>query len=53
MKDNLPEILEKKPWIGAEEGKDLSDKIEETRSWLDDKVAEQTKLGLSADPVMT
>lgn len=53
MKDNLPDILEKKPWIGAEEGKDLTDKIEETRNWLEDKIAEQTKAGLTADPVLT
>jgi hypothetical protein len=37
-KDAVPEILTKKPWITAEEGKDLSDKIEELRTWFDDKI---------------
>jgi uncharacterized Zn finger protein len=53
MKDSLPDILEKKPWIGAEEGKDLFDKIDETRTWLDDKTTEQSKLGQASDPVVT
>ena len=26
MNDVLPDILVKKPWIGADEGKDLADK---------------------------
>lgn len=53
MNDVLPDILVKKPWIGAEEGKDLADKIEELRTWLDNKIEEQAKLGLAAEPVLT
>lgn len=52
-KDAVPEILAKKPWITAEEGKDLSDKIEELRTWFDDKIEEQAKAGLATDPVIT
>jgi hypothetical protein len=39
MKDTLPEVLAKKPWITADEGKDLLDKIEETRTWIDEKIS--------------
>lgn len=53
MRDRLPEILEQKPWIGEDEGKDLADKISETRSWLDEKTKEQAKLPLHEDPVFT
>jgi hypothetical protein len=53
MKDTVPDILTKKPWITADEGKDLLDKIEETRSWLEEKVALQNKAGLASDPVIT
>ena len=53
MNDVLPDILVKKPWIGAEEGKDLADKIEELRTWLDNKIEEQAKLGLATEPVLT
>jgi hypothetical protein len=40
MRDRLPEILEQKPWISEDEGKDLADKISEMRSWLEDKIKE-------------
>ena len=40
MRDRLPEILEQKPWINEDEGKDLADKISEMRSWLEDKIKE-------------
>lgn len=53
MKDALPSIMEKKPWISSDEGQDLSDKIEDTRTWLDEQVNDQAKLGLSADPIFT
>lgn len=38
MKDEIPEILAKKPWITEDESKDLSDKIDEAYSWLDEKM---------------
>jgi len=38
MKDALPDILTKKPWITVDEGNDLADKIEEMRIWLDEKI---------------
>ena len=53
MKDQVPELLEKKPWVTAEEGKDLTDKIDEARTWIQDKLKEQDHLGLTADPVIT
>ena len=53
MKDQVPELLEKKPWVTAEEGKDLTDKIDEARTWIQDKLKEQANLGLTADPVIT
>ncbi len=53
MRDRLPEILEQKPWINEDEGKDLADKISEMRSWLEDKIKEQAKVPLHEDPVVT
>ena len=53
MRDRLPEILEQKPWISEDEGKDLADKISEMRSWFEDKIKEQAKLPLHEDPVVT
>lgn len=53
MKDSLPSIMEKKPWISSEEGQDLQDKIEEMRTWLDEKIEAQALAGLAADPVLT
>ena len=38
MKDDLPSILEAKPWINEDESKDAFDRVEETLKWLDDKV---------------
>lgn len=53
MKDKLPAILEKKPWISEDDAKDLFDKIEDTRNWLDEKIEAQAKEGLAAEPVFT
>lgn len=53
MRDRLPEILEQKPWITQDEGKDLADKISEMRSWLTDKLKEQAKVSLHEDPTIT
>ena len=53
MRDRLPEILEQRPWITEEEGKDLADKISDMRSWLQDKLKEQSKAALHEDPVIT
>lgn len=53
MKDEIPEILAKKPWITEDESKDLSDKIDEAYSWLDEKMQAQNEEGLAAEPVFT
>jgi hypothetical protein len=53
MNDQLPVILESRPWITEDEGKDLSDKIDEMRQWLDEVIAEQEKVGLVGEPVFT
>ena len=52
MRDRLPEILEQKPWISADEGKDLADKISDMRSWLSEKLKEQSKVPLHEDPIV-
>lgn len=41
------------PWITEQEQSDLVSKIEETRDWLDKKMEEQDKLGLTDDPAFT
>jgi hypothetical protein len=38
MRDKLPDILAKKPWISEEEGSDVASKITETLTWLEDKM---------------
>lgn len=53
MKDKLPAILEKKPWISEDDAKDLFDKIEDMRNWLDEKIEAQANEGLAAEPVFT
>ena len=53
MKDNLPDILTKKTWITEEEGKDVFTKIDETWSWLENKMLEQDLLKLSDEPAFT
>lgn len=53
MKDSLPALFESKPWITEEEGQDLTDKIEEMRTWLDTALEEQHQAGLAVDPVFT
>ena len=53
MKDEVSEILEKKPWLSEEEVKDLAEKIEDCYQWLDGKMSEQEESGLTSDPVFT
>jgi len=53
MRDRLPEILEQKPWISEDEGKDLADKISDMRSWLGEKIKEQSEVSLHDDPVIS
>ena len=38
------------PWVTEQEQNDLVKRIEETRDWLDKKLEEQDKLGLTDDP---
>lgn len=51
MKDNLPEILVKKPWITEEESKDVFAKIDETWKWIETKAIEQNLANLYDEPV--
>lgn len=53
MKGRLPEILEAKPWINEGEASDVTSKIDDTLKWLDKKIVEQEKAGLTTDPVLT
>jgi len=35
----VAELQEKKPWISEEEKKDVLEKVEETRQWMEDELA--------------
>jgi hypothetical protein len=35
MKDDLPEIITKKPWITAEDASDVFSKIDELTVWVE------------------
>lgn len=37
--DKVAELAEKKPWITEEEKKDLLEKVEEVRKWMEDELA--------------
>jgi hypoxia up-regulated 1 len=53
MKDEIPAILENKPWISEDEARDVTDKIDETTTWLSEKVEAQNEVGLAADPAFS
>lgn len=53
MRDLLPDILAKKPWISEDEGQDVANKIEDTLTWLDEKMTAQEEAGLLSEPVLT
>lgn len=53
MKDEIPQIQEKKPWLSQDEMKDLGEKIDDLYNWLDEKVAEQNEAGLAVEPIFT
>jgi len=38
MKEEMPKVLENKPWISEDEHKDVNEKIDEAVSWLNEKV---------------
>jgi len=37
--DKVAEMQEKKPWIAEEERKDILDRVEEVRKWMEDELA--------------
>ena len=41
------------PWVTEQEQKDLSERIEETRDWIEKKMEAQEKLALTEDPAFT
>lgn len=45
------ELKKKKPWITDEQKKDIWDKIDETRAWIEEQVEKQSKQPLYEDPV--
>lgn len=51
--DKVAELQEKKPWITDEEKKDVLEKVEETRQWMEDELAKQDKLKKHEDPVFS
>lgn len=53
MRDKLPEIEEKKPWIPEAELNDVREKVADYRLWLETKLVEQEEVGLQADAVFT
>jgi hypothetical protein len=53
MKEEMPKVLENKPWISEDEHKDVNDKIDEAVSWLNEKVEAQNAVGLSGDPAFS
>lgn len=48
--NKLEELNDKKPWISAEEKKDVKDKMTEINDWLKEKMEAQSKLSLHEDP---
>ena len=45
------ELKKKKPWITDEQKKDIWEKIDETRLWIEEQVEKQSKQPLYEDPV--
>jgi hypothetical protein len=52
LKDELPEMVEKKPWISEEEQKDVFDRIDEAWILIEETVIEQNALELYEEPVL-
>jgi len=50
-RNEIDELTEKKPWITPEEINDLMEKINEMRTWLEEKVKEQSEKSLAEDPI--
>ena len=51
--DKVAEMRDKKPWIAEEEKKDILDKVEEARQWMEDELAKQAALQKHEDPVFS
>lgn len=51
--ERVQEWNESKPWITEEEKKDVFDKIDEFKKWLDDQVEEQGSKPTHEDPLFT
>jgi hypothetical protein len=50
LKDELPSILESKPWISEDEGKDAFDRIDDMQKWLEERTTAQMTRKLSEEP---
>merc|ERR1712232_331386 len=50
-RNEIDELTEKKPWITPEEINDVVEKMNEMRTWLEEKVKEQSEKSLEDDPV--
>lgn len=51
--DKIAEMADKKPWIVEEEKKDILDRVEETRQWMEDELNKQAALQKHEDPVFS
>lgn len=51
LRDDLPSILESKPWITEDESKDAYDRLDEVTKWLEEQSAAQNKRSLTEDPL--
>lgn len=51
IEDELNELSEKKPWIKEEQKKEVSEKIEEVKKWLNTNIDKQNQSPLNEDPV--
>lgn len=51
LRDELPTLLESKPWITEDEGKDAYDRLDEVQKWLDEQLTAQNKRSLAEDPL--
>jgi len=49
--DKVAEMKDAKPWITDEEKKDVTEKLEEVKKWLEETLVAQDKLAKHEDPV--
>ena len=51
--ENVQELVERKGWIGEEQKKDMFERIEDVKKWVDEVVDKQKQVALNEDPVFT